>query len=912
MNRRWIAGTAVAAAAMFAGTSQAQAGSLYSGTVRAKSAVAQDCIKRPIAAGRGVGTRSVSVPSTGWVTANLSAGSGDWDVAIFDRATRSRVAGSTFFGATEHAQGFVTAGQDLVVQACHRSGRAGTARLNVSSTGVEVPKNPPTLSLVRVSVPSAARKSELTSMGLDLTEHGGKGFVEVVLHGAQDARKLREAKFAYTNEVSDLAAQSLKDRRAERRASGRAQAAGLPSGARSTYRRLDDYNQEMKTLASRNPNLVKPLTLPFKTLTGLPVQGIEISEDVKERDGKPVFLQMGIHHAREWPSGEHAIEWAYELVNGYKAENAQVRRLMRTTRTIVIPVVNPEGFNTSREAGERLGLSGGRPNVNTPGGDPSGTGLADTTDTAYFATTPYEYQRKNCRVNNPDGDDPEQGDCTQAGTTTNTGTSQFGTDPNRNYGGFWGGPGASAGGPAPGGDFAQDYRGDGPFSERETQNIRALISARQVTTLITNHTFSNLVLRPPGIRAQGPPPDEPIYKALGDSMAGHNGYASQKSYELYDTTGGTEDWSYYSTGGLGFTFEIGLLGFHPQYSDVVAQYEGTTQEAGNRGGNRAAYFKALENTADSSKRSTVTGKAPPGAILRLKKSFTTFTSPVIDMDGVEGARQSFPDTLESTIAGEGRRHVLVGDQPVHAAGRAEHHGPGGHRSAQQPAGHPRPGSGGPRAAPPARAVSWLPVATPTSRSRCPGAPADNAAFSVKIDWGTANSDYDLYVYKDDDGNGQPDGAAVASSAAGSTNSEVTSFGEPDEKVAGKRFIARVVNFAGVENFSGQIAYQGPKPPTGSSAKESYELTCEGIDGQVGESTTLQIDRAQRKTVDFSRAVRARRPGPRSSCRGSASRPRAAPRARAWAPHGSGATAPSSARRSWARCCRTARASTATA
>ncbi len=376
MNRRWVVGLAAALAAATAGTGQAQAGTLYSGTVRAKSAVAQDCIKRPISAGRGVTTRNVSVPSTGWVTASLAAGSGDWDVAIFDRATRRRVAGSTFFGASERAQGFVAKGDELVVQACHRSGRAGTARLNVTATGVDVPKNPPKLSLVRVSVPTPARKRELASMGLDLTEHGGDGYLEVVLHGEQDARALREAKFAYTTEIADLGLQSFRDRRAEQRpAQSRAQAAALPSGNRTWYRRLDDYNQEMKTLASQNPDLVKPLTLPFKTLTGLSVHGIEITEDATERDGKPVFLQMGIHHAREWPSGEHAMEWAYELIKGYKANNPQVRRLMRTTRTIVIPVVNPEGFNTSREAGERLGFGAGRPNANYPVPDPTGTGL---------------------------------------------------------------------------------------------------------------------------------------------------------------------------------------------------------------------------------------------------------------------------------------------------------------------------------------------------------------------------------------------------------------------------------------------------------------------------------------------------------------------------------------------------------
>ena len=61
------------------------------------------------------------------------------------------------------------------------------------------------------------------------------------------------------------------------------------------------------------------------TYEGRPVEGIEITENAQARDGKPVFLQMALHHAREWPSGEHAMEWAYELVNGYKAGDARVR-----------------------------------------------------------------------------------------------------------------------------------------------------------------------------------------------------------------------------------------------------------------------------------------------------------------------------------------------------------------------------------------------------------------------------------------------------------------------------------------------------------------------------------------------------------------------------------------------------------
>ena len=36
---------------------------------------------------------------------------------------------------------------------------------------------------------------------------------------------------------------------------------------------------------------------------------------------------------------------------------------MGRVRTVIVPVVNPEGFNISREAGEANGVGGGRPAV---------------------------------------------------------------------------------------------------------------------------------------------------------------------------------------------------------------------------------------------------------------------------------------------------------------------------------------------------------------------------------------------------------------------------------------------------------------------------------------------------------------------------------------------------------------------
>ena len=89
---------------------------------------------------------------------------------------------------------------------------------------------------------------------------------------------------------------------------------------------------------------MRPITLNHLTYEDRTDEGIEITTEANNlRDGKPVFLQMGAHHAREWPSAEHAMEWAYELINGYNQGNPRVVGLVENVRTIVIPVVNPDG-----------------------------------------------------------------------------------------------------------------------------------------------------------------------------------------------------------------------------------------------------------------------------------------------------------------------------------------------------------------------------------------------------------------------------------------------------------------------------------------------------------------------------------------------------------------------------------------
>jgi hypothetical protein len=805
----------------------ASAADLLSQTVSAASAVDKSCTSGQ-RSGAGVAQKSVTMPAGGEITARLSASSGDWDLAIVDPSDHRVVAGSAYSGADEVASGFAAIGNNLIVQACRRSGSASTARLSIETIPIST-ANAPKASLVRVATANLARKNELTDLGVDLTEHGGPGFVEAVLYGAADANKLVANNFAYTTVVPDLSVQSRHERAADAQFAAANAASDFPSG-RTTYRRLFDYSEDMKALVRDNPGLVRPITLNNKTYEGRAVEGIEIASNVSARDGRPTFLQLGVHHAREWPSGEHAMEWAFELVNGYRAGDARARDLVTRTRTIVVPIVNPDGFNASREAGELYGNGGGHAT------DLNGDGnVSDAEFIAAASTHINEYRRKNCRF--PVG--PAAGNCL---AQPDQGVVGGGVDPNRNYGAFWGGGGSS-------GIFAeQDYRGPEPFSEPEPRNIRELVSARQVTTLITNHTFSGLVLRPPGTAAQGTTVDEPVFKALGDSMAAENGYSSQYGYQLYDTDGTTEDWSYNATAGLGFTFEIGHLGFHPPYEVTVDEWNGTTDYA-TGGGNRAAYYKAQENTADPTKHSVLAGQAPSGSVLRLTKTVELPTS-------VEG--QTVSDTLNSSMVVSDKKgnfewHVNPSTSPLVAKSEGDEN-PGDPSPPQQFSGGPS------NDASPCPTYFELPdTRDPTCyNDHAFEVPADgnginNEYAHVEVTWATPATDWDLEIYRDSNGDGssENEGEPVADSTSSTTSGETATLG-PD--VEPGRYVARVINYTATEPYEGTVTFQAPDPFK-PGLQESYTLTCETPQGVVKAERQVYVARGERLALDLRKTCR---------------------------------------------------------
>jgi hypothetical protein len=789
----------------------AHAGELLSSSVTAAQPVARECHAELLDGAAGTAQRTVTMPTAGLVGAKLSAAGGDWDVAVFDRRSGRLVAGSAGFRSRELAQGFAGGGRDLVVQACRRSGATDSARLSVHA--VPVPGSDVKATQVSVHTPTRASRDLLSMLPLDLTEHGDGDSVDAILYGAEDEKVLRDAGFTWDVEVADLVAQDRLDRAADRRFAAATPKSALPS-RRTGYRRLVDYEAEMKALAAAAPELVEPITLPHPTLEGRDVQGIEITENVAASDGKPVFLQMGVHHAREWPSGEHAMEWAFELVRGY-GRDRKVTDLMRKVRTIVVPVVNPDGFNLSREAPVDLVE------------DPAFASLPALTQTAaYLADPAFAYKRRNCRV--VDGQAAPGGICAAPAFRSS------GVDPNRNYGGFWGGAGASA---LP---LYDTYRGAGPFSEPETQNIRALVSERQVTTLITNHTFSGLVLRPPGVRAQGPPPDEAVYKDLGDRMAAENGYLSEPSYGLYDTTGATEDWSYYATGGLGFTFEIGPDRFHPAYEKTIAEYLGGGAHAGR--GNRAAYFLAAENAADPARHSTLTGTAPAGSRLTLTKTFVSETSnvrpaetDVVDNPAAEGPKRYFTDRLATELTvGQARRFTWSVNPSTRPAVRER----------RMPT----------VAAAPSRAATFRnQTQTQPNQIAGEGEPgtyedvalqvtAEDAArvLSLQLTGDVPADDYDLVLYRRDG-----DQLTQVGSSGNPANPETIVLDDP----AAGDYVLRVVNFLAAGPWTVEAGWfrAGPDQVTPGRI-EAWTLTCERPDG-ITVARKVVIDRGETQALE---------------------------------------------------------------
>jgi carboxypeptidase T len=268
-----------------------------------------------------------------------------------------------------------------------------------------------------------------------------------------------------------------------------------------TYRELTD---ELNALAAAHPNQVSVSSY------GTSVQGrslplVKISDDVRTDKREPEVLFSCAQHAREHLTVEMCLHIVRRLAQGYGSDPA-ITRLVRSREIWVAPIVNPDGAEYD------------------------------------IATGLFGLWRKN-RQPTP-------------------GSTEVGTDTNRNWGDEWACCGGSSANPG-----SDSYHGAAPFSAPETARLRDWVNSRviggvqQITAHIDFHSFSELVLWPYGFTANDTGPgltksDAASFSKLGLAMAATNGYTPEQSSHLYITDGSIGDWMWAQHHIWSFTMEM--------------------------------------------------------------------------------------------------------------------------------------------------------------------------------------------------------------------------------------------------------------------------------------------------------------------------------------------------------------------
>ena len=631
MPRRLLIPTAL----LIALAAPAAASAAYEYTdLRSTGLSAGDCLSVAAAGAAGVRQETWTAAAEGHLSVRIGGAGegpdGDWDLAIFGPAGGEALAASTAFGPDEQATLWVERGERILVQACRLDpGAPAQVGLSLDLTEMALPEpSAETFTLEQVPLAGAGALDRLRATGLDVTDAVDGDSAVVATYSDAERQALAAAGFAATTIEDNLLARDARSRRIERRDEAVAGVSALPSG-RESYRQYVDFTSDMKALADAHPDVVEPLVIG-ETLEGRPIQGLEIAAGAGDpADGRPVYLNMGAHHAREWPSAELPMEFAITLAEGYGSD-PRITALLDRVRVVIVPIVNVDGFIASRSFGT------------SPLDDDGNATIPQA------LANQGAYIRKNCRPTLSDGAVP---------CAMRTGS---GVDPNRNYGAYWGGEGASTD------PSSQGYRGTAPFSEPETAAMQAFMSELNPIINITNHTYTveGQWLREPGFtdpEITGPDdetPDEDAMAALGAQMAAATGWESNKSIILGNITGATEDWNYYVQSAYGYTPEGRGPNFHGTYSNVVVtEYEGDATHAGL--GVREAYLRAGEFIADPAQHSVIEGEAPAGATLKLVRNYDTPTY----QPGL-----TVPDHLELTLkvpdSGRYEWHVGPSSRPL--------------------------------------------------------------------------------------------------------------------------------------------------------------------------------------------------------------------------------------------------------
>lgn len=260
------------------------------------------------------------------------------------------------------------------------------------------------------------------------------------------------------------------------------------SGSMGGYFTLQELYSILDSMAAKYPKLItaKQPIKDFKTTNGKPIYYIKVSDHVdKDESNEPKVLYTALHHAREPNSLSQMIFYLWYVLENYE-KDPMIKKIVDQTQMYFIPCVNPDGYELNQK------------------NNPNGGGL----------------WRKNAWKNN-------QGDL-------------VGVDLNRNYGYTWGKDNTGSS-PNPN---SLTFRGLAPFSEPETQAVRAFCLDHDFKIALNYHTFGNYLIYPGNDLTNLLP--QTLFVNMGKVMNRENNFAIGTDMQTvgYTVNGDSDNWMY--------------------------------------------------------------------------------------------------------------------------------------------------------------------------------------------------------------------------------------------------------------------------------------------------------------------------------------------------------------------------------
>ncbi|MEV4621007.1 M14 family zinc carboxypeptidase [Asanoa sp. NPDC049573] len=294
--------------------------------------------------------------------------------------------------------------------------------------------------------------------------------------------------------------------------------------ADSAYHDYAELTAVVNQVVADHPTIARKLSIG-SSYEGRDLMAVKISDNVNTDEAEPEILFNAQQHAREHLTVEMAI-YVLNLFTDNYGTDSRITNLVNNREIWVVPTMNPDGSEYD------------------------------------IATGSYRSWRKNRQPN--------------------AGSSNVGTDLNRNWGYNFGCCGGSSGTTS-----SETYRGPSAFSAPETRALRDFVNSRvvggvqQIKANIDFHTYSQLVLWPYGYTtantATGMTADDySTFATIGQQMAATNGYTPEQSSDLYITDGDSLDWLWATHKIWAYTFEMypgssGGGGFYPPDEVIPAQ-----------------------------------------------------------------------------------------------------------------------------------------------------------------------------------------------------------------------------------------------------------------------------------------------------------------------------------------------------